>query len=47
MGKPSGGEVGDEDEEGRETGEVGVDGDNGKRTGGEDTGEEEVGSVRN
>ena len=52
MGRLAGGEVGDEDEEGRETGEVGVDGDGSKRigggtTGGEDTGDEEVGSVRN
>ena len=52
MGKSSGGEVGDEDEGGRETEEVGVDEGSGKRmgggtTGGEDTGDEEVGSVRN
>ena len=50
--KSSGGEVGDEDEGGRETGEVGVDEDNGKRiggdtTGGEDTGDEEIKIVRN
>ena len=52
MGKSLGSEVGDEDEGGRETGEVGVDGDNGERmggdtTGGEDTGDEEMGIVRN
>ena len=44
--------MGDEDEGGMETGEVGVDGDSGERMGGdkiggEDTGDEEVGSVRN
>ena len=44
--------MGDEDEGGGETGEVGIDGDSGERMGGgttrgEDTGDEEVGSVRN
>ena len=52
MDKSSGEKVGDEDEEGWETGEVGVDGDNGERmggdtTGGKDTGDEEMGIVRN
>ena len=52
MGKSPGGEVGDEDEGGSETGVVGVDRDSGERmeggtTGGEDTGDEEVGSVKN
>ena len=52
MDKSSSGEVGDEDKGGRETRKVGVDGDNGKRmrgdtTGGEDTGDEEMGIVRN
>ena len=52
MGKSSDGEVGNEDEGGRETEEVSVDGDNGERmggdtTGGEDTGDEEMGIVRN
>ena len=47
MGKSSGGKVGDEDEGGRETGEIGVEGDSGERMRGGTTGGEEVGMVRN